>query len=759
MSTRIWVGIKESDLDDVGILFQHSLTFFGSGKGKNIAFSAENGKRVNHNLDNGETSRFLAEQVQKLCRQYPDARFTYFSQYHVHTLPPQIKERCFAYNDQEILNLLHDKINARFWLASLVPIVPSALFSGRQCNLEELKKRFPEHGEQFVVQKNHSAGGYSTFLLPDTSAAPFSSSELLLVSPYIKRSIPLNVTAVIFAEEILLFPPSVQIIAVDNGRLLYKGADFISFRSLPELLKEKLREYAEKICRCLQGIGYRGVCGIDFIASEDEVYFMEVNERFQASTYLLNIALQQQAETSIQELSFKAFKNTHSGLDLSGFMVDYSNYIYTYHEKFKDFYPQQFSRSARDPGVFRLVSDGYTGTVGDYAEDAYLFSLVFTTNITSINFDHQINLADNIREHAPLLPRDVARLKFGLMNQGFQITDAARNYFERHGEAAPAINSGMDLVLHENIRVCSVFGDQQHKPLSPFALDCIKEGKLFLTFDGIPVTPVTYDPEDPLLGNVTSCSGIPFSQIAFLANRRLQINHEPVCFYQKNNISCKFCALPRQGDPFSLQDVFEVIDTYLHWSSFDHFLIGGASNAYAKGWDTIYRIAEYISSRSDKGIYLMTVPPADTGILKDLKAAGITEVAFNIEIFDRAIARSIMPGKGAIPIQSYFSVLEKAVELWGRTGAVRSMVMVGLEPVASLFSGLETLARMGVQPILSPFGPQPETELAQYIPFGTETLIWIYKQAVDICRPYGLRPGPDNLNGQNNTLSLPAAWL
>lgn len=759
MSTKIWVGIKESDLDDVDIPFQHSLTFFGSGEGTNIAFSAKIGKRVNHNLDSKETTHFLAKQIEQFLQQYPDARLTYFSQYHVHTLPPQVKERCFAYNDREILELLHNKINARFWLASLVPTVPSILFSGKHCNFEKIKSVFPEHGERFVVQKNHSAGGYSTFLLPEFSTPPFSPSELLLVSPYIEHSVPVNVTAVIFAEEILLFPPSIQIIVVDDGRLLYKGADFISFRTLPDLLKVKLTEYAKKICRCLQGVGYRGVCGIDFIASEDEVYFMEVNERFQASSYLINIALRQQARTSIQKLSFQAFEEPYSGLDMSGFTVDYSNYIYTYHEKFKDFFPQQYRRAEHDPGVFRIVSDGYMGTAGDYAEDAYLFSLVFTTNITSINYDHQVNLADNIREHTPLPPQDIMRLKFGLMNQGFQITEAARNYFVNHGEAAPAINSGMDLILHENIRVCSVYGSLQHKPLSPFALDYTEQGELSLTFDGKLITSVKYDQRDSLKEKTTSASGIPFSQIAFLANRRLQINHEPVCYYQKNNISCKFCALSNQGEPFQLQDIFEVIDAYLQWSSFDQFLIGGASNAYAKGWDTIYRIATYISTHSDKGIYLMTVPPADLGILKDLKSAGITEVAFNIEIFDRTIAKSIMPGKGAIPIQTYISALERAVELWGRNGAVRSMVVVGLESVSSLLAGIELLARMGVQPILSPFGPRPETELRQYIPFDTKTLIWIFKRAVDICRPYKLLPGPSNLNGQNNTLSLPTIWL
>lgn len=570
----------------------------------------------------------------------------YFSQYHASTLPPEVRARCCCYNDRAILELLRDKISTRFWLASSVPTLPSVLLSGAECSVSKLQSLFPDCGRQFVAQRNYSAGGYSTFLLKENEPGLFGPQEILMVSPYIEHSIPLNVTAVIFNEDILLFPPSVQIIVENRSRLLYKGADFISYRGLGEPLQQKIRNYAMTICQNLKNIGYRGVCGIDFIAGAQEVYLMEVNERFQASTYLLNIALRQQFGTSVQELSFFAFRHEHSRTDLSGLKVNYSNYIYTYREKYAAFYPEQYRRAAEDPSVFRIISDGYEQNLGPYEEDAYLFALVFSTNITSINYDHKINLHDNVREHAPLSPGDLLRVKFGLMNQGFQITDSAKDYFTRHGEASAAINAGMDMIIYENIRVCSAFGDLQHKPLSPFALDRIPRSGLSLTYDGVPVSPVKYDVKDPLRERKT-LSGLPFQAIAFLANRRLQINHEPVCFYKKNKISCKFCALPERGEAFALADVFEVIDTYLQNCAFDNFLIGGASNTYTQGWDNILKISEYISSRTNKDIYLMTVPPADTAILKKLKSAGVTQVSFNIEIFDRGIARDIMPGKGA----------------------------------------------------------------------------------------------------------------
>lgn len=758
MPTMIWVGIKESDLDDVEIPFKYSVTFFGSGKGNNTAYSEEVGKRINHNLSNKDASEFLSRHIHNICNQFPDAQFMYFGQYHASTSPPHIKKRCCCYNDHGLLELLRDKISARFWLAASVPIVPSVLLSGAQCNFSHIKEMLPDHGQQFVAQRNYSAGGCSTFLLTEDQTKSFAPQEILMVSPYLEYSIPLNVTAVIFDEEILLFPPSIQIISEDHSRLIYKGADFISYRKLSSTLQEKVQKYAKIVCQNLKNVGYRGVCGIDFIADVNEVYLMEVNERFQASTYLINIALKQSFGTSVQELSFEAFQHKHNQIDLSEFTVDYSHYIYTYHKEYDSFYPQQYCRARKDPDVFRIVSDGYEGTTGIYEEDAYLFALVFSTNITSINHDYKINLLDNVREHAPLSPDDLLHVKFGLMNQGFQIADSAQDYFSRHEKPTMAINSGMDLIIYENIRVCSAFNQPHHKPLSPFMLENLPAEGLFLTYDGMPISPVKYDTKDPLLGRKT-LTGVPFGKIAFLANRRLQINHESVCFYKKNKISCKFCALPDSGEPFEIQDVFEVIDAYLEDCSFDNFLIGGASNIFTKGWDTILTISEYISSHTDKDIYLMTTPPSNPAVLGELKSAGITQVSFNIEIFDRTIARDIMPGKGVIPLQVYLSALKNAVKLWGRTGNVRSMIMVGLEPISSLLKGIEMLAQMGVQPILSPFGPRAKTDLEQFIPLTTDTLIWIYKKTVEICKPYGLFPGPDSINGQNNTLSLPASYI
>ena len=128
-------------------------------------------------------------------------------------------------------------------------------------------------------------------------------------------------------------------------------------------------------------------------------------------------------------------------------------------------------------------------------------------------------------------------------------------------------------------------------------------------------------------------------------------------------------------------------------------------------------------------------------------------------MFDRSVAKLLMPGKGRIPLNLYRSMLEEAVKIWGENGHVRSILVVGLENKNSLLDGVKYLAQHGIQPILSPFGPRPDTELKDIIPLSSEELVQIFYNVRDICQPYRLKPGPDNEECQNNTLSIPDRYM
>ena len=204
-----------------------------------------------------------------------------------------------------------------------------------------------------------------------------------------------------------------------------------------------------------------------------------------------------------------------------------------------------------------------------------------------------------------------------------------------------------------------------------------------------------------------------------------------------------------------LDDVYEVIDWHLEHSDFRHILIGGGSSVRKTECKKILEIITYLRSRTDKSIYLMSVPPKNLGILNKYYEAGLNEVAFNIEIFDRLAAKKCMPGKGAIHLQEYQNALLHSVELWGNTGNVKCLLVYGCESNDSFLQGVHWLASHGIQPVISVFRPLRNTEMENVIPPETKTLTDLFYQAQIICQTFGMSLGPDCIFCQNNTLSIP----
>ena len=142
-------------------------------------------------------------------------------------------------------------------------------------------------------------------------------------------------SAVIFDDKVLLSPGSVQLMKEDDNRLLYRGADFITYRQIKQETREKFERYVIDACTVFQSMGYRGVCGIDGMVyntenGEEEVVLLEINNRFQASTGLFDIAANQAGLPSLQKINLAAFngKWDESFLAISKLEVNYSSYFY-----------------------------------------------------------------------------------------------------------------------------------------------------------------------------------------------------------------------------------------------------------------------------------------------------------------------------------------------------------------------------------------------------------------------------------------------
>ena len=131
----------------------------------------------------------------------------------------------------------------------------------------------------------------------------------------------------------------------------------------------------------------------------------------------------------------------------------------------------------------------------------------------------------------------------------------------------------------------------------------------------------------------------------------------------------------------------------------------------------------------------------------------MNEISINIEVFSEAHAKEVMRHKYNQGLDFYLEFIEQAAEALG-PARVRSMLMVGLEPMEMTLAGVAAIAERGGVPVLSPFRPDPATPLRDWKPSNAADLEETYLRAVDIAASRGTELGPDCPPCTHNTLSF-----
>lgn len=764
MKNLLWSGPRESDIAGLDSRFCASTTIFGSNHGNNRAFSKDAHLRVNHNQPDSIPDEYFNDKIAEWIERYPDLNILYYNPLYSEKLLPSYQERVIGRNNLSLLKLLDSKSEMRRIANKSIPIVPFQKVE----NKKQLQNALHglSSGVQYILQENNSSGGYGTHIVNkdsiDAFLYDFSFDKNYFVSPYIEKSTSINVHCVIFDDVTLVFPGSIQLVKVVNHRIIYMGADYITYQTLSDLVKQGVNTSAKSFCEILRGMGYRGVLGIDFLIFEGQPYFLEVNARFQASTPLLNKALLSHNLPSMQEFHMAAFegRTTLPPTEiLESLSVPYSMAVYTA-DNFK-----------KDIGVFDclksneavdIVLDGYDPSE-PILEGAHLFHTVFQTNLSSVNADGSICIYENLYDiddsfSRGVYAKDPLHVKISLLNQGVTISEKAKDYLKKQGEIRHAVFSAVDLTILDGLQV-NCPSDVKFVSLSPWSIDLSEGNELKLYYRNHEISTVTLDMADPY-SKLHTRAGVPYQSISFWATDRMRIHHTISCVFKKRDIGCRFCEVLKSDTLCDLADIYEVIDFYLERNnSFRHFLIGGGSEPLDLEEKRITEIVKYIRARSDKSIYLMCLPPQNLSVLKTWHDAGVNEIAFNLELFDRLLAEKYMPGKGRIPLAQYMSALEKAVTLWGKDGNVRTLFIVGLESTSSILQGIEEVASRGIMPILSVYRALKGTETENIVPPMNNWLLDLFKEGERICQRYHLHLGPSCSACQNNTLSLPFYML
>lgn len=753
-----WIGIQESEIKHTNEIFKGSITIFGSGKNGNYAFDKKYGIRYDYNIDNDLWIAFVNAAACEIIQLYPDCKFMMYYPMDAVFYDRSVTDRIIGTNDPVFLDLWDNKFKCREWLGNDVPVVSTEVCYGE--NIESLWREKIHTMKNMIVQGEYSCGGSNTWLLTkdnmNTVFSKLNAEKIYAISNYLENSVSVNIHLVIYSDDILLLPASIQIIDKTKYFFEYRGADFITYRYLPKSIKDKVQQYSLIIGERLRRSNYLGVCGVDYIVTQNEVYFSEINPRFQSSTFILNMALHDNGlPFSVHRLHLDAFNNTKCQYSIPSITVDYSYYKNIYSHAYEPVLKNLASKAKSFNGVIYMDDDLFWEF--KLEENTYLYKLIFKHNICSISPDFKLIIHPNLRVNSCIanftdLDNQMLELKIMLLSHGITISPEA----EARLQAENGINceefDAIDLVLNNKYYI-NVPYQTNLSQLSPFSYD-IKNGVSGLYYcDQAIIAEAYIRGVDSISENITK-GGISYSDIAYLGNDRLRVYHRLGCFFKQACCGCQFCDIESDNRMLAFETITEVIDAYDNCSDINHYLIGGGSQNSDDNFENICKIAEYLKTKNDKSIYLMSLPVNDRNILAKLKRSGITEIAFNIEIFDRNLAKKYMPGKGEIELQTYFDALKLAVELWGKTGNVRTIFIVGLEPKQSLLKGIEQVCKFGVSPILSLFKPIKGTKLNYMMPPPDEDILDIVAKAEKLCGLYGVELGPSCHYCEDNTLKI-----
>ncbi len=337
MKDLIWVGIRESEIKYSNFI-DNSINMFGN----NInSLQNQIKKRINHNNKKNYDfiDDFYNNEIIKQVKSNPNTKFMYYSQiYSFYSMKKLgLLDYIICLNNQDLIEFANNKFKIKEYLKDYIPVLKYIYINGKNYNFKQLSQKYGN--VKFVIQTEDDSGGSGTIVLSENNKddIKLDNNCTYMVTKYCENNIPVNIHILISQNDITLLPPSIQNIELSFNKLMYKGCDFIAYKECVNTkMDSKLKEYAYTIGKLMQEKGYRGILGVDSIIYDNEVYFMEINPRFQNSSIILNKALQENNLPSLQELHYNCFFNKN--IKLKSFDVNYSGYINEYgilNRKFK----------------------------------------------------------------------------------------------------------------------------------------------------------------------------------------------------------------------------------------------------------------------------------------------------------------------------------------------------------------------------------------------------------------------------------------
>ena len=330
---NIWVGNRESEILTYKDFFVASITYYGSGKAKNYAYTLK--RRVEKKYSD-HFKNFVINKIDDLILKYKFVKIHFYNPMFAHKILNEKKDfiKYFAnINDYETLYWISSKVFTRLWISNWFDVPRFALLSKRECHYKKLNSLFGNFND-YVIQKHISGGGEGTYKLniktENDIIQELNEHSLYLVSPYYEKKYTFCCHILIYRDNVKVFPFGIQTSNEINNQIIYEGSDYIKGKDIPYDIKQDLIDISQNIGVHLSNIGYRGICGFDFILSNEKILFIEVNARYLGSTFIINNALLENGFPSLFELNTDCFSDSPLYLDFQTHDLSINNKSKTY---------------------------------------------------------------------------------------------------------------------------------------------------------------------------------------------------------------------------------------------------------------------------------------------------------------------------------------------------------------------------------------------------------------------------------------------
>lgn len=319
MEKIIWVGARESDVLNES-LFCGSITRYGIESEKNISF-------INNNFTDSY-DEFLLKILNKKLQEDSDIHFMFSNQINAYKFGEKVYKSSICVNRLSIVESLNNKMFFRQFTNKIVNTPPSIVMSiPKDIDYNFIKSIFNNNYSEFAVQILNSGGGIGNVLLTKNydCSKLISLEQPVLITPYMRDALPINVHIAVSHNDVCIFPPSIQII---SNVFNYCGSDFIKYSEIEDNKKREIYSECLKIGKKFQSIGATGIFGVDILLYNNQLFFIECNYRYQGSSFVLNRALLENGLPSIFKIQYLSWHNKINDLpiDLHGIKVNYSSF-------------------------------------------------------------------------------------------------------------------------------------------------------------------------------------------------------------------------------------------------------------------------------------------------------------------------------------------------------------------------------------------------------------------------------------------------